>query len=247
VRISSTVIALPLLSVLSACEVSVGRSGTALMLNSPNDSTSLLCSEAMVGMVVSFLGQPGELPSGWCPCDGRILSKAEHPALHDLISAAFAQGGEGEDQFRLPDLNHFCVPIRSDEVITEGQLFLSSAIQDHKPVFLGDQGQVGSSWSRPCAAAWLAASLRRLRSWRLERWAAESPVVPVRVIAELIACASSSSPHSWTLSSSPPPLPRLHPPSEFRGVGLSVQQSVGVRWVDGVGLAPDPVQVEFAA
>lgn len=41
-------------------------------------------------------------PYGWMPCDGRLLSIAEHEVLFQLIGTTY--GGNGQDNFALPDL-----------------------------------------------------------------------------------------------------------------------------------------------
>ncbi|MEZ4469144.1 MAG: tail fiber protein [bacterium] len=41
-------------------------------------------------------------PSGWLPCDGRLLSVAENQALFSLIGTIY--GGDGRQTFALPDL-----------------------------------------------------------------------------------------------------------------------------------------------
>lgn len=65
---------------------------------------------ASIGSVLLVAGDAttSELPSGWIPCDGRIIGAARHPALHRVLS-----GGTGErrrdaleatkDGVRLPD------------------------------------------------------------------------------------------------------------------------------------------------
>jgi microcystin-dependent protein len=50
--------------------------------------------------VMPFAG--AELPSGWMPCDGRLLAIDEHHALFELIGTHF--GGDGHSNFALPDL-----------------------------------------------------------------------------------------------------------------------------------------------
>ncbi len=43
------------------------------------------------------------VPDGWLPADGRMLSKAENPALFDLLG--YVYGGDGADQYAVPDLS----------------------------------------------------------------------------------------------------------------------------------------------
>src|SRR4051812_30152674 len=52
-----------------------------------------------VGEIRWYAGKT--IPSGWLPCDGRLLSVSEFAALGAFIQYAF--GGAG-DQFALPDL-----------------------------------------------------------------------------------------------------------------------------------------------
>src|SRR5215216_68823 len=41
-------------------------------------------------------------PTDWSPCDGKLLSIAEHTALFSLLGTNF--GGDGQSTFALPDL-----------------------------------------------------------------------------------------------------------------------------------------------
>jgi microcystin-dependent protein len=44
----------------------------------------------------------GDLPPGWLPCDGRLLSIDQNPATYAVIGTAY--GGNGTTTFALPDL-----------------------------------------------------------------------------------------------------------------------------------------------
>jgi microcystin-dependent protein len=66
-----------------------------------------------VGAVIAFAGQVASSTStgalelartGWLICDGRALKIAQYPELHAVLGALYAQGGEADDVFRLPDL-----------------------------------------------------------------------------------------------------------------------------------------------
>lgn len=43
-------------------------------------------------------------PTGWLICDGSVVSRTTYAALFAAINTMFNTGGEGMDQFRLPDL-----------------------------------------------------------------------------------------------------------------------------------------------
>ena len=44
----------------------------------------------------------GRIPSGWLPCDGRLLQIQSNPALFSLLGTTY--GGDGVNTFHLPDL-----------------------------------------------------------------------------------------------------------------------------------------------
>lgn len=44
----------------------------------------------------------GRIPSGWLPCDGRLLQIQSNPALFSLLGTTY--GGDGSTTFALPDL-----------------------------------------------------------------------------------------------------------------------------------------------
>lgn len=55
----------------------------------------------------AFLGEVrlfpyGRMPEGWLACDGRTLYINEYPKLYMLVGTKF--GGDGKQQFKLPDL-----------------------------------------------------------------------------------------------------------------------------------------------
>jgi microcystin-dependent protein len=52
------------------------------------------------GQVIAFAGQ--HPPTGWAPCDGSLLPIADNQALFQLIGTTY--GGDGEQDFALPDL-----------------------------------------------------------------------------------------------------------------------------------------------
>jgi microcystin-dependent protein len=67
------------------------------------------------------------LPAGWLPCDGRLLSPLQYPALFAVLSNTY--GGDGLSTFALPDLR--------------GRLPLGAGtpnVPNAKPVDLGQQG-----------------------------------------------------------------------------------------------------------
>lgn len=55
-----------------------------------------------LGVVVMFAGAPAEPPSGFLPCDGRLLKISDNPALYSLIGTTY--GGDGKTTFAIPDL-----------------------------------------------------------------------------------------------------------------------------------------------
>lgn len=54
------------------------------------------------GSIVAFAGGSASLPKGWLLCDGRSLTKTEHPTLFAAIGTAW--GTDSQETFRLPDL-----------------------------------------------------------------------------------------------------------------------------------------------
>jgi microcystin-dependent protein len=57
-------------------------------------------SECYLGEIALFSYE--RIPSGWLPCDGRLLNAKDYTALFSLLGARF--GGDGRTNFRLPDL-----------------------------------------------------------------------------------------------------------------------------------------------
>jgi microcystin-dependent protein len=56
--------------------------------------------DAFVGEIRTFGGSFA--PSGWLPCDGRLLSISQYEVLYTLIGTTY--GGDGVSTFGLPDL-----------------------------------------------------------------------------------------------------------------------------------------------
>lgn len=54
-----------------------------------------------VGTVIAFAGPVA--PEGWLPCDGRVIARAEYPALFTAIGTVHGDG-DGASTFNLPDL-----------------------------------------------------------------------------------------------------------------------------------------------
>lgn len=57
-------------------------------------------SDPFLGQIAVFSWN--NIPSGWMPCDGRLLNIQEYTALYSLLSVQF--GGDGRLTFALPDL-----------------------------------------------------------------------------------------------------------------------------------------------
>lgn len=57
-------------------------------------------ADSYVGEIRPFAGT--YTPSGWLPCDGRLLSISSYDALFSLLGTAF--GGDGVSTFGIPDL-----------------------------------------------------------------------------------------------------------------------------------------------
>ena len=64
------------------------------------------------GVVAPYAGAVA--PSGWLMCSGQTVPRATYPALFAAIGTMYNTGGEGETEFRLPDL-------RSRVVVGAGQ------------------------------------------------------------------------------------------------------------------------------
>lgn len=58
-------------------------------------------SRADAGMAVVW--PAGTVPSGWSEAAGQVLPIADHPDLYDVLGSAFNTGGEGPDEFRMPN------------------------------------------------------------------------------------------------------------------------------------------------
>lgn len=61
------------------------------------------------GTITDFAGPEANIPSGYLPCDGRILAQATYPALYARIGTTWdlfgGQSAPGTGNFRLPKLN----------------------------------------------------------------------------------------------------------------------------------------------
>lgn len=72
---------------------------------------------ALVGEVRLF--PYGKIPAGWLACSGQALYIREYPKLFMLIGTRF--GGDGKENFRLPDLQKmapanmiYCIAVEGD-------------------------------------------------------------------------------------------------------------------------------------
>lgn len=54
-----------------------------------------------VGSITDFAGSTA--PSGWLLCYGQIVAQASYPELFQVIGSTYNTGGEGVNNFRLPD------------------------------------------------------------------------------------------------------------------------------------------------
>jgi microcystin-dependent protein len=57
-------------------------------------------SQPFIGEIRMFSGNFE--PTGWMPCDGRLLPISEHLALYEVLGTT--HGGDGRTNFALPDL-----------------------------------------------------------------------------------------------------------------------------------------------
>ncbi|WP_457070550.1 phage tail protein [Hymenobacter sp. UYAg731] len=86
-------------SVLAAAPTAVFASPAA----APDDAlaaAALAGGDEYIG-IVKLLAGPA-MPTGWVPCDGRLLPVAQHPALFALLKDTY--GGDGHSTFALPQL-----------------------------------------------------------------------------------------------------------------------------------------------
>jgi len=65
-------------------------------------ATAMLPSDPYIGEIRIFCGNPGDIPDGWAPCDGRLINIQDNEPLFAAIG--FAYGGDNLTQFALPDL-----------------------------------------------------------------------------------------------------------------------------------------------
>jgi microcystin-dependent protein len=83
-------------------------------MNKPKEGP-VMC--ALLGEVRFF--PYGKIPVGWLACTGQILNITEYPKLYMLIGTKF--GGDGKQNFRLPDLQKespenmmYCIAVEGD-------------------------------------------------------------------------------------------------------------------------------------
>lgn len=57
--------------------------------------------DALMGEIAPF--PTPTLPDGWLPCDGRLITIRDNPALFAIIGTMY--GGNGETTFALPNLS----------------------------------------------------------------------------------------------------------------------------------------------
>ncbi len=55
-----------------------------------------------VGTVIAFAGEKNNIPAGWLPCEGQVLSNNNYPQLFKVLGTIW--GGTGTPNFYLPDL-----------------------------------------------------------------------------------------------------------------------------------------------
>lgn len=65
-----------------------------------SDSSRSIGDAAIVGSIA--VQSSADIPSGWVPADGRLLDIATNNSLFSLLGTTY--GGDGESNFRLPDL-----------------------------------------------------------------------------------------------------------------------------------------------
>jgi hypothetical protein len=70
--------------------------GQNSIANTRNDVIETVKTGIPVGTVQPYMGR--QAPLGWLPCDGRVISAHEFPALHAAI------GQPGKIPFRLPEM-----------------------------------------------------------------------------------------------------------------------------------------------
>lgn len=66
--------------------------------------------EMPIGSLTAFAGDVNSVPDGWLICDGSLVSAQKYPALAKVLGERFNdEGGETENQFRLPDMRGMIV------------------------------------------------------------------------------------------------------------------------------------------
>lgn len=55
-----------------------------------------------IGAIISFAGEKNNIPKGWLPCEGQVLSNQKYPLLFKSIGTVW--GGSGSPNFYIPDL-----------------------------------------------------------------------------------------------------------------------------------------------
>jgi len=128
-------------------ELAVGAASETLAVNggatAPEWVTAATVSIS-AGMIISWAGTNGNIPSGWLLCDGSSIATASYSDLHTAIG--YVYGGAGAN-FNLPDLVDKFVRGQSTQTATTGgadSLTLTEAqmpTHNHRLPFSSDSPQ----------------------------------------------------------------------------------------------------------
>lgn len=88
--------------------------GPVTLSGAPNAGDSIIATDSThaawgpqafpPGMVMPFAGPLQNVPAGWLPCDGSLLTRTTYPALFAAIGTTWGVG-DGSTTFNLPDLS----------------------------------------------------------------------------------------------------------------------------------------------
>ncbi len=96
------------------------------------------------GTIIAFAGEKNQIPQGWLPCEGQIVTKDQYPQLFNRIGTVW--GGTGTPNFYLPDLRGlFLRGVAGQSNIDPDKEMRTSPQQQHSPANPGNRGNnVGS-------------------------------------------------------------------------------------------------------
>ena len=97
-----------------------------------------------VGTVIAFAGEKNNIPAGWLPCEGQVLSNNTYPQLFKVLGTIW--GGTGTPNFYLPDLRGlFLRGVAGDSNTDPDKDDRYSPQMQHSPSNPGNRGNIVGS------------------------------------------------------------------------------------------------------